>query len=346
MDWAQIPRARSCDRRGRRPNVPTGAARIGRRQDVDLWLHGRDADLGRSGGRHLSALRHLRGSRRGTYVATFNPGKGGRAQAELPLTPGSTVDIAVGGKGGYPGAGYNGGGNGSRFGGGGATDIRIGGTSLLARALVAGGGGGVADHSGNPGGDGGGLTGTAGSGAFGGGGGTQTTGGSGTYPIWDGSFGQGGGNAGSRNATGGGGGGWYGGASGPARRWRRLGLRATGHTLQHRRLRGQRQRHDHGPRASPHRCVPWVVTARAGRVSPEPRLRGGQPLQGRETRCSHTARFHFGGTNPGSFDVRRDNVHVRGHWSGDRLGHVSGHYSIGIGGHRISAHWSAVAPGS
>jgi hypothetical protein len=152
------------------------------------------------------------------YYATFNPGKGGRAQAELPLTPGSTVHIAVGGKGGYPAGdpGYNGGGRGSEYGGGGATDIRIGGTGLNDRVLVAGGGGGTAEYSGDSGGDGGGLTGKAGSGAFGGGGGTQTAGGSGTYPDWNGSFGQGGaaGNPGP-NATGGGGGGWYGGAAGP-----------------------------------------------------------------------------------------------------------------------------------
>ncbi len=280
------------------------------------------------------------------YVATFNPGKGGRAQAELPLTPGSTVYIAVGGKGGYPGAGYNGGGNGSRFGGGGATDIRIGGTGLLARALVAGGGGGVADHSGNPGGDGGGLTGTAGSGAFGGGGGTQTTGGSGTYPIWDGSFGQGGGSGGSRNATGGGGGGWYGGASGPGGGGGGSGYGPPGThfstgvsggngsatiTVLERPPTGAYQG------SSPHGPVEFHLSHDYAEVS---HFKVGNEV------LFHTARFHFGGTNPGSFDVRRDNVHVRGHWSGDRLGHVSGHYSIGIGGHEISAHWSAVAPGS
>jgi Glycine rich protein len=148
------------------------------------------------------------------YVAGFNAGKGGHATARVPLTPGSTVQIVVGGKGGYPGAGYNGGGDGRRFGGGGATDIRIGGTGLNDRVLVAGGGGGVGDYSGT-GGAGGGLAGTAGSGGFGGGGGTQTAGGSGTYPDWSGSFGQGGGAGGGPNVTGGGGGGWYGGAGGP-----------------------------------------------------------------------------------------------------------------------------------
>ena len=141
-------------------------------------------------------------------------GKGGRALSDLTLTPGSTVYIVVGGAGAWPGAGYNGGGYGVRFGGGGATDIRIGGLSLNNRVLVAGGGGGAGNNVGDSGGNGGGLTGTGASGGFGGGGGTQTAGGSGTYPDWEGSFGQGGTNGGV-NMTGGGGGGWYGGGGGP-----------------------------------------------------------------------------------------------------------------------------------
>jgi hypothetical protein len=150
------------------------------------------------------------------HSAGFPAGKGGRASARVEVTPGSTISIVVGGKGGYPGAGYNGGGEGRRFGGGGATDVRVGGTALVNRLIVAGGGGGVGNYGGDSGGAGGGLTGTSGHGGFGGGGGTQTAGGSGTYPIWSGSFGQGGpgANAGP-NVTGGGGGGWYGGAGGP-----------------------------------------------------------------------------------------------------------------------------------
>ena len=138
----------------------------------------------------------------------FEAGKGGRARSVLALTPGSTVYIVVGGAGAWPGAGYNGGGNGSWFGGGGATDIRIGGRTLDSRVLVAGGGGGAAQYTGQAG-HGGGLTGTG----AGGGGGTQTAGGSGTYPDWKGSFGQGG-TDGGVNMIGGGGGGWYGGGGG------------------------------------------------------------------------------------------------------------------------------------
>ena len=109
---------------------------------------------------------------------------------------------------------FNGGGSGGRFGagGGGATDIRIGGTALNNRIFIAGGGGGSADstsgqtagHGGHPkGGD-----------AYGSTGGTQTSGGTG---FRTGSLGNGA-NAnittGSSNDGGGGGGGYYGGGSG------------------------------------------------------------------------------------------------------------------------------------
>jgi hypothetical protein len=84
-------------------------------------------------------------------------GLGGRASAELALTPGATVTVVVGGAGGSIGAcdaqetpgagGVNGGARGgSGFceggGGGGASDVRMGGSSLSDRVLVAGGGGG------------------------------------------------------------------------------------------------------------------------------------------------------------------------------------------------------------
>jgi Glycine rich protein len=279
------------------------------------------------------------------YIATFNPGKGGRARAELPLTPGSTVHIAVGGRGGYPEPGYNGGGRGGQFGGGGATDIRIGGTGLNHRVLVAGGGGGAGQYSGNTGGDGGGLTGTAGSGAFGGGGGTQTAGGSGTYPTWDGSFGQGGG-GGNRNATGGGGGGWYGGAGGPGGGGGGSGYGPSGTdfrtgvsggngsvtiTVLERPPTGAY----HG--SSPHGPIAFHLSHDYATVTNF--TVGGQVLL-------HMARFHFGGTDPGSFSGWQNNWHVWAHWSGDRRGHVSGGYSHDIGGHTISWSWSAVAPGS
>ena len=154
-------------------------------------------------------------------------GKGGRVQANLTVTPGDTLNIYVGGSRVYQGSvvsqgGWNGGGNGpssSNYGGvgfpgGGATDIRIGGTALSNRVIVAGGGGGPANGSG-AGGDGGGLVGQSGTNG-GGGGGSQTTGGArasghSSYLGGSGVLGQGG--AGSAN-SGGGGGGYYGGGGG------------------------------------------------------------------------------------------------------------------------------------
>jgi hypothetical protein len=92
----------------------------------------------------------------------YRGGRGGRVQATLAVTPGQVLTIEVGGDRGYnpstlyQDGGYNGGGRGSEPGGG-ATDIRIGGTALANRVLVAGGGGGSGYYA--RGGPGGGLTG-------------------------------------------------------------------------------------------------------------------------------------------------------------------------------------------
>ncbi|MEI7847526.1 MAG: PxKF domain-containing protein [Chloroflexota bacterium] len=167
-------------------------------------------------------------------------GKGGQATATISVTPGDTLTIVVGGMsqspfiGGSPNGGYNGGGNGGvpfnlpaayfGSGGGGASDIRIGGPDLAHRVIVAGGGGGAAAVSGpngpSYGGAGGGLIGATGNTAYipyaatGGPGGNQ-----------DGSAGSGQLGTGSTAApststifngvgAGGGGGGYYGGAAG------------------------------------------------------------------------------------------------------------------------------------
>jgi hypothetical protein len=96
-------------------------------------------------------------------------GLGGRITAELPVTPGESLGIFVGGSTDGPSGGYNGGGEGRSFtvsgylitsyGGGGATDIRESGTALKDRILVAGGGGGLGSggdlSGGGVGGDGG-----------------------------------------------------------------------------------------------------------------------------------------------------------------------------------------------
>ena len=179
----------------------------------------------------------LFGAEGGSGVPEFSRGGlGGRARAELALTPGASVTVVVGGKGGFdpacnpqvpPAGGVNGGAAGGRGascghgGGGGASDVRIGGTDLDHRVLVAGGGGGAANVSigGNTadGGAGGGLSGEAGGpvGTGGSGGGQTPASGSGLLgvgsPGADGNpdpFGI------FPTPGGGGGGGYFGGAGG------------------------------------------------------------------------------------------------------------------------------------
>ena len=168
-------------------------------------------------------------SGQGTYG-----GLGGYEQAVIPVTPGATLNVYVGGEGDGIGGGYNGGGGGNFGGsgntaGGGASDIRIGGTDLSDRVIVAGGGGGSADPScggassmWGEGGNGGGSSGEQGwegapglgSGPLpGGGGGSETTGGAsgGGIDTSSGSLGTGGGGS---DCGGDGGGGFYGGGGG------------------------------------------------------------------------------------------------------------------------------------
>ena len=178
----------------------------------------------------------VQGARGGRDNATtsHNPGAGGRVQGILSVTEGEVLNMFIGGAGGDAGltgatGGINGGGNTSFFifgsggAGGGASDIRVLGTALTNRVVVAGGGGGTGWDL--PGALAGGVGGdsTGGSSAdnrVGGfaGGGTQSTGGAGaTYTIYapggDGSLGTGG--DGSIDGTsGGGGGGYYGGGGG------------------------------------------------------------------------------------------------------------------------------------
>ncbi len=166
--------------------------------------------------------------------ASAGGGLGGRVQATLAVTPGSTLYIYIGGQGawsGYTGVGgWNGGGDSGTSvgylnrcsGGGGASDIRIGGIDLGSRVAVAGGGGGDlwgifhGGDSGYPSGTAGGYSinisdaGAGGSQAAGGAGGIGTSG-NGTA----GSLGTGG--VGGQNGSyggGGGGGGLYGGGGG------------------------------------------------------------------------------------------------------------------------------------
>jgi hypothetical protein len=165
-------------------------------------------------------------------------GWGGEAAATVPVAPGDTLHVYVGGMGAcsvagsLPG-GWNGGGN--KFtewgdtweggSGGGATDLRRVGTTLGDRVLVAGGGGG--QGYGGQAGHGGGTEGETCNGVdggcvdatCGGRGGTQSAGGIGGFCLDDcigqaGSLGQGGTSDGCAAAGGGGGGGYYGGGGG------------------------------------------------------------------------------------------------------------------------------------
>jgi hypothetical protein len=161
-------------------------------------------------------------------------GDGGRATGVVPVTSGETLYVYVGGQGACNAAvksgAFNGGGgtvnsNGYTNGeGGGASDVRRGGTGLGNRVLIAGGGGGRG--WGGDAGDGGGLTGQAGnpsgggcSGSCAGKGGTQNAGGEGGKcggSCWgtNGVSGKGGTGAACSASGGGGGGGLYGGGGG------------------------------------------------------------------------------------------------------------------------------------
>ena len=172
----------------------------------------------------------IRGAQGGRGT-TGTGGNGGRVQTDIVVTPGATINIYVGGAGGNLNniAGYNGGANnpGTPYpsnigGGGGASDIRIGGIALTDRVVVAGGGGG-GGYNGctENGGVGGGTTGGAasiGCGSSAPGGGTAIAGGvGGTYGGYTsgsaGVFGIGG-TGGSGTGGAGGGGGYYGGGGG------------------------------------------------------------------------------------------------------------------------------------
>ena len=160
-------------------------------------------------------LRGAQGAIAPTYFSVG--GLGGRVVGVFTVTPGQVLNIFVGGQN------FNGGGTGATYGGvgGGASDIRTGGTALSNRIFVAGGGGGGGVNcfgTTNPGGAGGGTLAVSGQQCglttdYVGTGGSQTTGG-----ISLGSLGQSGalglGGNGSPTYGGGGGGGFYGGGGG------------------------------------------------------------------------------------------------------------------------------------
>ena len=172
-------------------------------------------------------------------------GAGGYAKGDIDLTASNSISIYVGGQGAglsgtstsvIPDGGWNGGGTGyigsstsdyRGSGGGGATDIRVGGSALSNRVIVAGGGAGGVKYSGygtNYPGVGGGLSGGNGSTAtynvsqpYNGKGGTQIAGGvkgQNCGGAFDGTLGTGGASEKSNGYGGGGGGGGYWGGGG------------------------------------------------------------------------------------------------------------------------------------
>lgn len=155
----------------------------------------------------------------GANNGTSNGGNGGYISGILPVTPGETLNIFVGGQDGFNGGGAAGtGGTGTRNGlnGGGASDVRQGGTTLSDRIIVAGGGGGAgrgdctAQHGGGggyPGGLGGQSSGLP---AFSGGDGTASSGGNGGEGGCAGNCSCSPGGGGGGGGDGGGGGGGYG----------------------------------------------------------------------------------------------------------------------------------------
>lgn len=157
-------------------------------------------------------------------------GLGGYARANVAVAPGETVTICVGqvgqatdaAHGGYSTNAFNGGGRGWTWSGfygyagsgGGASDVRLGGSGLSNRVVVAGGGGGASGNSPCGGGAGGGLIAPTVNCGYGNvTGGSQGAGGVGGQ---NGSFGQGGmAQAPTTDGwVGGGGGGYYGGGCG------------------------------------------------------------------------------------------------------------------------------------
>lgn len=165
-----------------------------------------------------------------------NGGNGAIVSGVIAVTPGQVLEVYVGGLGACPGAGFNGGGQGTNAagagnggcGGGGASDVRIAPYGLGNRVIVAGGGGGMGGGNTDAiGGVGGCPVGTSGNSPFGQGGfGASTTAGGNGGPPWiagggtglAGSLGNGG--AGGTDLCfnlgpgGGGGGGLYGGGGG------------------------------------------------------------------------------------------------------------------------------------
>lgn len=143
-------------------------------------------------------------------------GLGSWVHAVVPVTPGDTINVYVGGQGDSDNGGYSGGGGPGFFhggGGGGASDIRIGGTDLSDRVVAAGGGGGASGDAGSLYGQGG--VGGAPNGEAGANGSSIWVGGAGATQSGGAALGDGQ-DMGCCGSGGAGGGGYYGGYAGQA----------------------------------------------------------------------------------------------------------------------------------
>jgi hypothetical protein len=170
----------------------------------------------------------LWGSQGGTAAYAASPGSGSYVSGNFTATNETTLYAFIGNRNGYNGGGSGGSGANTGANGGGATDIRLGGTSLDNRIMVAGGGGGGGAHSnggsttnrasasGLTGGDGdeAGVSTTDTDFGFPGQKGTQTRGGSGGVGGRRSSYGTSSDGTYYPGGGGGGGGGYYGGGGG------------------------------------------------------------------------------------------------------------------------------------
>ena len=163
----------------------------------------------------------------GVDIGARTGGKAAIAVGTIPVTPGSTLYVSVGGPAATPsGAPTNSGFGGGAYGGGGASDLRTVlyipqkknlNASLESRLLVAGGGGAAGDGAGANGGDAGQAGGAPPTAlACAGRGGTALSGGLGGDGMFDGDPGRLGFGGDSAASSGGGGGGLYGGGGAAA----------------------------------------------------------------------------------------------------------------------------------
>ena len=192
------------------PGIPVDYQYTGSEQQVQLAKGTYEIECwGARGAIHASS---------GTTLFSNFGAPGGYSKGIYTVNSPTVAYIYVGGNANHYIGGWNGGGSAVSYatGGGGASDVRVGGMNLTDRIIVAGGSGGTRQPV--SGGVGGGLTGGTGdpnSPATGGTGGTQIAGGANGTPLMNGvdaTLGMGA--SGTQQGSCGGGGGYYGGGRG------------------------------------------------------------------------------------------------------------------------------------